>query len=152
MAARKPPRLGSVEIHAGFYADVRPRAGRYAFSFADWRILTGPLVYAWVDRLTVNYVGMSAHGFTRILAPRHHAIRRYPDIPLLTPRQGMRLYVWPMKDAASAVAFERQLIADYRPWLNKAGRKPDPPSSDEPPNPNEPPLAAARRRLEALGV
>jgi hypothetical protein len=137
-----------VEIHAGFYADVRPRRGRYTFSFADWRILTGPLVYAWVDRRTVNYVGMSARGFTRILAPGHHAIRRFPNIPALTPRHGMRLYVWPTKDVAAATALERKLITAYRPWLNRAGRAPSAAGAD----PNELPLAAARRRLEDLGV
>lgn len=140
--------------------DLKSRSRRLVFDYADWQLMTGPLVYIWTDRvLGVLYVGMSAGGLSRILRIDHHALRR-ADVPeMLQPRRGMRLHVWPCVDVATAVALERKFILKYRPLMNKTGRTPtklagatrDRSQAELRQSlPSEPPLAAARRRLEAM--
>jgi hypothetical protein len=153
-------RLGSCSLTvlggrpvSGYFAQIGPRGGRIVLSYTDWRILTGPIVYAWIDRRDVLYVGMSGCGFARLLSPKHHALQRaaLEDIPrFFKPRPGMRLYVWPMKDAPSAAALEGKLIRRYRPLINRVGTK-ERPYAFSRPEPNDLPLSAANRRLREMG-
>jgi hypothetical protein len=132
------------------YPAIMPKKNRLSFSFADWKVLTGPLVYAWVipdgeglrlfGQSRVQYVGMSINGFFRVTAPDHHVLNGAEK-----PWRNMRLLVWPMPSIEAAQQFERSLIWKHRPNHNHR---------DKPfPGPKakllgDKPLSAASRRLQ----
>lgn len=137
-------RLGGAHV-TDVFANIGPRTGRYSFSITDWRVLTGPLVYAWVQRQRVLYIGMSSRGLRRALDPGHHKMQQDDRF---RPHAGMRLFIWPRETVEAARDLERHLITMHSPRLNRAPAfKPQKP---KPPIPGEQLLAAANRRLRVL--
>ena len=147
--ARRGPVIGGRHVSRYFF-DPAPRVGRIALSYTDWRLLTGCLVYAWVDRTTFLYVGMTTRGFKRILQPDHHALNG--PLPWPRPRHGMRLYLWPMDDAKAARLLEAKLLRLHGPMMNRTGTRPLSARylDDEERKPGEPILASANRRFQKL--
>ncbi len=104
----------------GTVGAVVPHA-RYAFFAAGMlRDLKGPLVYVFLASGVVRYVGMSAGGLGRALAPWHHVLSK------AVVGEADALMYFPVESAAVAETLEAQLIELLHPaWNNGHAPRPE---------------------------